>query len=329
MLRRAESDRYPGLLMPRDDRFLLFGTGLDAFSWRGIYLLMVYFVGAILAAAILSPLVYWGAGVWAEIFPNRLNSYLVEKEFGRYFDRVRWVSVLLLLPWFVRKCGIDSWSNLGLEFKISNWRTILIWAVLGSVLMGIVALIQILVYDTEYRLSEEVGIILVKGLLAGLVVAFVEEAVFRGIVLRLFYTAMTPLPAVLLSSLFFAFVHFKQLPQDVASPEGAVIMGSGLSAAFWTVFSITHTFDTIWFLNYFLVGLLLALLFLRSRSLWPCVGMHGGWVASIAIYEDLIVSQKGPAQAFLGSPRMIDGLLSAILLALVSLILFRRPLEKI
>lgn len=327
-MRGEQSDEFPSLLMVRDDGFILFGTSPYAFSWQGIYLLLVYFVGALLAAAILSPLFYWGVELWGETAPNRLNSYLAEKEFGRYFDRLRWLVVILFLPWFVSKSGIGSWSTLGLRFEIAAGKTVFSWACLGVGLLVIVALFQTLIYETEFRLSDNMTEVLGKGLCAGFAVALVEEAIFRGIVLRIFYTALSPFPAVLLSSLFFAFVHFKQLPHEVASPEGAVTVLAGFSAAFWTVFGIVHTFDALQFLNLTLVGLVLGLLFLRSRSLWPCIGLHAGWVAFIAVYDDLVVSQNGAIQSILGSPRMVDGLLSAVLLAFASLLILCRPVEK-
>ena len=191
-----------------------------------------------------------------------------------------------------------------------------------------IALLQTLVYDTEYRFFDNILGVLGKGLCAGFVVALVEEAVFRGIVLRIFYTALSPFYAVFLSSLFFAFVHFKQLPHEIASPEGSVTVSSGFLAAFWTVFSIIHTFDVIPFLNLTLVGMVLGLLFLRSHSLWPCVGLHGGWVAFIAVYDKLVVSQSGAVQSFFGSSRMLDGLLSAVLLGFISFLFFRHPIKE-
>ncbi len=315
-------------MMLRYEEFILFGTRPNAFSWKGIYLLLGYFLGALLAAGILSPLCYWGIIFWGEIYPNGLSSYLAEKEFGRYFDRVRWLVVILFLPWFVRKSGIKSWSQLGLKFEIASGKVVLAWLCLGAGLLTMIALVQTLVYHTEYQSFDNILGVLGKGLCAGFVVALVEEAVFRGIVLRIFYTALSPFIAVFLSSLFFAFVHFKQLPHEIASPEGTVTVLSGFLAAFWTVFSIIHTFDAIPFLNLTLVGMVLGLLFLRSRSLWPCVGLHAGWVAFIAVYDKLVISQSGAIQSFFGSSRMLDGLLSAVLLGFISFLFLRRPLKE-
>ena len=94
------------------------------------------------------------------------------------------------------------------------------------------------------------------------------------------------------------------------------------------MFSIIHTFDAIPFLNLTLVGMVLGLLFLRSRSLWPCVGLHAGWVAFIAVYDKLVISQSGAIQSFFGSSRMLDGLLSAVLLGFISFLFLRRPLKE-
>ncbi len=85
-------------------------------------------------------------------------------------------------------------------------------------------------------------------LLSNIGVGFSEELLFRGYVMRrLLKGYAAALPAVLISSLFFCLFH----------------MGHRLSWQYLTII--------------FLLGLVLSLAYLRTGSLWTCVGLHAGW----------------------------------------------------
>ena len=303
---------------PRDLTFVLFGIESGEYSWRGLLYLLALLIGSLLFAAVLSPLVFWGMAAWVEASPNALNIYLAEKSFPRYFDRLRWLAVLLCLPWLMKRCSLWSWSRLGFAPTERAWGDFLRWMVLGLVLLLVVVVLQFNFGNVDSITSmtvSEVGILIFSGLLSGLLVGFLEETVFRGIVFRIFYTALRPIPAAVICSLLFAALHFKKIPETVWSVDSVVSAASGLEMAFWTLFSVTQTFDPQHFVTLFLVGLVLTLVFMRTRSLWSCWGMHAGWVWLLAVSSSQYQVGDGSGTGFLGTQRLIDGWLTPSLLA--------------
>ena len=310
-------------LVPRDRSFLLFGLEEKEHSWRGVWLLILVYLGAIIFASIFSPLVYWAIQTWAEAAPNRLNTYLAEKDFPRYFDRLRWLPVILLLPWLLKRCRLFSWQKLGFGSirKTAMGGTTLRWIAFGAGLILIAAAGQgmALGLEIETALTALKALqILLAALASALLIGFIEEAVFRGMILRMFYTALKPIPSVLLSSLFFASVHFKKIPEEIWNDDSAAVtIGSGFYVGFWTLLSVVQTFEFVRFLNLFLFATILCLLFLRTGSLWPCVGFHGGVVFVRSLYDKWFNLGSQSSNKFWGSGVLLDGYFAAILLLLL------------
>jgi len=303
--------------LPREREFLLFGLSQEDRSWRGVWLLLGVFIGAMVFAALISPPVYWAILAWAQAYPNDLNTYLADKDFPRYFDRLRWLPVIIAFPWLLKVCGLWSWRALGLRGSPGWGRSMLAWFVAGIVLLGLAAAVQVCVIGIEPKgVWSSPGFIqtVAISVMAGMVLALFEESVFRGLVLRIFYTAMRPLPAIAVAAFFFAIVHFKKIPAEIWSDETAVNWGSGFYIGFWTLLSVGTTFEWIKFLNLFLTGMVLCLLFIKTRSLWPCIGLHAGWVAFRQIYAKFIIVGESEFYWLWGSESMIDGLLPTLFL---------------
>ncbi len=330
LIHRQNTLAKPDMKPPRERKFLLFSLEENEYSWRGIWLLALVYLGAIIFAAVASPLVYWAMQSWAETAPNQLNTYLAGKDFPRYFDRLRWLPVILLLPWLLKCCDLFSFKNLGFGAlrKSGIYGTALRWTFFGVGLLLLAAAGQGVALGTGYTTGLTPGDvleILMIGALSGLLVGLIEEAVFRGLILRMFYTALKPIPAVFLSALFFASVHFKKIPNQIWDDESAVItLGSGFYVGFWTLLSVVQTFEPARFLNLFLFGVVLCLLFLRTGSLWPCAGFHGGVVFTRAIYDKCFQTDDGNSSNFWGSGILLDGYFASILLALICLWLLKR-----
>jgi membrane protease YdiL (CAAX protease family) len=127
---------------------------------------------------------------------------------------------------------------------------------------------------------------LVEALLAGLLLGFLEETIFRGLILRIFYTATRqPLLALNLMAGFFAYTHFK-VPTSVWQHITPGVHGdTGFFVAYWTTFGITENFSLAQFVVLWLLGLVLGVLTLRSGSLLPAIGLHTGLVAAMFFYR--------------------------------------------
>lgn len=316
------------LLHQRHPAFICFGLAIDRYSWRGVYLLCALYFGGMLLAALLAPWVYYAVQFWNNTAPTDLSQYLARKGFPDYFDRLRYLPVVIGLPWLLKVTQLWSWSGLGFTFSRRSLREFFVWAVLGCVMLEIVIFVQmetIYVTDDARYMYGEAGKLLLKVLFSALMVAFLEQLVFRGLVFRLFYTAMRPMPAIVAGALFFAYVHFK-MPDNVWNATGGEVSSfSGFYVAWWSLLAITREFQWVPFLNLLILGVLHNMLFLRVRSLWAGVGLHTGFVFMIMAYQKLFNTYQADSPSFVGTERIVDGFLPGLLMIGMIIMLLMRP----
>jgi len=201
-------------------------------------------------------------------------------------------------------------------------RSFLAWLVLGIGMLAIPLGLQLL--TGESVLKPDLDGARVVGVIAGaiataVIVSFLEESIFRGMLLRLFATALRPWPAIFFSALVFAAVHFKSVRwmRDIEPSWLASLKLSGAS-----FLAPVLTFDLVLLTNLLLVGLVLNLLFWRSGNLIACFGLHAGWVLAQRIAVGLFEGRETPWSPLLGSPLVTDGALAIILVGGLALILW-------
>jgi len=153
-----------------------------------------------------------------------------------------------------------------------------------------------------------------NAMLAGILVGLLEEIVFRGLVFRMFYTVLKPLPAILLSSLFFAILHFKASAEVFTNTSPQEI---GLYEGFYTAWAmmaaLVTEFDFTYLTSIFLVGILLHQVFLLTSNLWANAALHSGWVFTIKAVGGGFETSSS-ANAFTGTTRVADGYLVILVL---------------
>jgi membrane protease YdiL (CAAX protease family) len=118
----------------------------------------------------------------------------------------------------------------------------------------------------------------------GLSVAFLEEFLFRGVLLALILRTLKPFKALLFLSIFFAIVHFLKPPDKLEIP--AVAWDTG----FWLLGKIFGQLSDVDFLLaelilLFCVGWVLGWARLKTGSLWLPIGLHAGWVFGIKFFS--------------------------------------------
>ncbi|MEK7951866.1 CPBP family intramembrane glutamic endopeptidase [Luteolibacter sp. Y139] len=143
------------------------------------------------------------------------------------------------------------------------------------------------------------------------VVALVEELLFRGVLLGIFLRAMRVTPAVFSLSFLFAFVHFLQPPVQVKIPDpeassAGFFLLSQIFARFGSPMELASSFTVL-----MAVGLVLAYARVRTASLWLPIGLHLGWVVGVGIFKATTWPVGGLPEAtriFVG-PTLREGLL--------------------
>jgi hypothetical protein len=155
-------------------------------------------------------------------------------------------------------------------------------------------------------------LLLLGATLTAVVVAVIEELIFRGALFGILRKTW-PWPAALaVSSAVYASVHFLQktaVPQHTdwlsgirLLPELFRIPLDGLAPALFTLL---------------LAGAILALVYQRTGTLFMSIGLHAGWIFWLAAYRLLTRETPGAARAVWGSDKLIDGWLPFFILALV------------
>jgi membrane protease YdiL (CAAX protease family) len=282
--------------------------------------LLGYFAATILFGAVAAPILFWAAQWLAAhgIFPA-----LAAFDFEAFFHRALMLGALLFLWPFLRWLGIKGPRGLGLA-RNRHWARDLAIGFLISALPVLCCGI-FLVALGNYTMRTHVAWDAVAAVaLTAAAVAFVEEALFRGLFLGVLLRSNRPLTAALLSSGIFSIVHFLKAPDQTTT---SVAWTSGF-------ISLTHSFDQFTkpmlvlagFTTLFLIGVILAHARLRTRSLWLPIGLHAGWIFASGAFNK-IAHREIVALPWLGKNLLIG--VVPLCVCLVSWILLRAGLRYV
>lgn len=227
------------------------------------------------------------------------------------FKFERWVTrfALLFLVLGIYPCLKAfklSLHSLGFNHSLKTTvKRISLGFIIGILILGTVICTLILLDIRTFSASEDLTLSLcIKALLAGLVVALIEETLFRGLFFKLAQQWHGSLLTVFLSSFFYALLHFIKPIEHI--DESALSVLSGFEVIF-NAFMALSNMQLGDFLALFSVGILLALVRLKTRSLAYCIGMHASWVFLIKTTKELTDSNSLSNWAFLSG--QYDGII--------------------
>jgi uncharacterized protein len=241
--------------------------------------LAAYFIAIVVGGALVAPILFWSAQALAAhgVFP-----FLARYNFDTFFHRAILIAAVLLLWPLLRVSNVRNLADLDLAPN-PHWARDLWAGALLSVIPLLVCgalLIALRVYSFRHVfLWSRFG----KLVLSAVIVPFIEEAFFRGIVLGiLLRTGRKFLPIVAVSALFAA-VHFLKGP-DRATEIATWISGFQSIARAFVGFRdpvmVGCAFATL-----FLIGCVLADARVLTRSLWLPIGLHGGWILASGVFS--------------------------------------------
>jgi len=193
---------------------------------------------------------------------------------------------------------------------------------LGTLLMGIhvlmLLLLDIRVIDRDKLETVRVVRLSAKALLIGFAVASIEEVVFRGFLLGSLKLRTHRINAVLISSLYFAFLHF--LNTDMRPELGDVRWNTGLIIV-TDAFRQLSQMHLDSFLALLTAGTFLACVRLLAypSNLGYCIGLHAGWVFVIKTAKPL--TNRGAEPLFPGLASSFDGIIGNLSSAWVSVLI--------
>jgi len=300
----------------------------------GLYLLAVFIGGALLA-----PGLYFLAQSFAEPFSHLANSpfflikafaksfsHLANSPFHRFVNRsLLGVALLGLWP-LLRALGINSCAAVGLLNPVPYWKRFVAGLALGFFSLAVVAAIALgsearVIPDHVSRLPQRfLGIVL-----TAIVVAVLEEILFRGALFGALRKAFNWVAALAVSSMVYALVHF----MASAQLTGPVTWYSGLELLPHMLRGFSNLHELIpGFFNLTLAGILLALAYQRTGNLYFSIGLHAGWIFWLKSYGLFTRQAPGPQSWFWGSSKLIDGWLALLVLISTLLLFLKLPFSR-
>jgi membrane protease YdiL (CAAX protease family) len=240
----------------------------------GLYAIAVIVIGVLFA-----PWLFWTAGWTADHL--RAVHWLGAYSFRRVFNRSLMIVALAGLWPLLRSVGLRTWREVG-YFPTKRWwqHALLGFGLgLGSFLLAIVISIMLSHRSlaTDKSLGEFAGAVL-RYSFVGLVVALIEETLFRGAIQGVLQRAMNAVFAVILASAIYSVLHFLK-PRGVDISADQVSWNSGFV---YLGEIVRHSFaksdDVIGFVTLFLAGCILGLAYAKTRALYLPIGLHVGWV---------------------------------------------------
>jgi len=266
--------------------------------------------GAMLLAALLSP--------WAQQALAPLGSFPLH----RVLSRLTMLGVAGITIWLLLRYGLAKREVLGFDLRWPQFlRRAAIGLLAGIVLMEIAILPLFLLHVREWNAQAPSHLsgwlpMIARGLGSGIAVALIEETFFRGAMQGALQKIGAIRWALFAVPLFYAAVHFIGRAASVAEDDINAWSGFTALAGFFSGYAhplaILDAFVALW-----CVGLLLALVRRRWGDIAGCIGLHAGFVMTIAVFRK--VSSPAPAGDWSFLVGGFDGLLGWWIAALTGL----------
>jgi len=279
-------------------------------------------VAAVLLAAALAP--------WTFAVAQRLP-IVAQYPFRRVFDRTAMVVLVLGFALCWRWLQVRFAVRPLLRRRRAVGRS-LAWFAIGAACIWLLVATQFGVGLRGFRHPELWRVLsaAVAALGSAICVALLEETVFRGFMLHALMDKLGRYRGILLTSAIFATLHLFTLDyfltsiRDVAFDGTRWYEGFRLLALFFRPLASPLRVAP-GLVGLFLAGWLLAELTARTRSLWPAIGLHAGWVWAIKTsgrvwkYYDPTPAGAGPAWLF-GEKYAAAGLLGWLMVGALILL---------
>jgi membrane protease YdiL (CAAX protease family) len=206
----------------------------------------------------------------------------------RVMNRLAMLIALVGLVVLTRRLGLSNRTALGYGLPRAQFLRQLVmgWAAGIALMLPLVALLLALgVRQIKPGIDGDLPGLIAGGIISGLVVAFIEETFFRGVLFTAVARTSGAIAAIAAPSVLYATLHFlggklRVPPEQVAWEHGFQV----LSRLFERYAQPLAFVDS--FLALVTLGALLALVRLRTGAIAACIGLHAAGVCTIFVLRD-------------------------------------------
>jgi membrane protease YdiL (CAAX protease family) len=297
---------------------------------RPVRALLIYIATVFLVGAMMAPWLY-KLMQWAAPQVSALQG-LARAPFHRYLSRSLLAVAFLGLWPFLRSLGATSWQAVGFVKAPNQWHRLIHGLILGLLTIVAAAVVALTAGSRQWESQDGItmGLKLVGIAGSAIVVAVIEELLFRGTLFGALRREHDWRVALWISSSFYAAVHFFQ---RVKAPS-EVHWASGLDQlARMTAGFIDPHLLVPGFLALTLAGLALGIAYHRTGDLSFSIGMHAGWVFGLKTLNLLTHSRPHANELLQMSKNLYDGWLGLLgsvvaVVAVCSLMKSRAPSQQ-
>lgn len=203
----------------------------------------------------------------------------------RVMNRVAMLLALIGLVVLTRRLGLSDRESMGYGMPRAQFvKQLLVGWVAGVLLMTplVAALLGLDIREVKANFDGAWASLIIGGVLSGLAVAFIEETFFRGVLFTAVRKTSSVAAAVIAPSLLYAALHFLggrlRVPAEEVSWQHGFLV---LARLFERYANPLEFIDS--FLALLMLGILLALIRLRTGAIAACIGLHAAGVCTIAV----------------------------------------------
>lgn len=254
----------------------------------------------------------------------------------RVMNRVAMVFALAGLIYLTRRLGLSDRVSMGYGLPRREFiRQLLIGWLCGVGLMAPLVALLLGLDIRQMRPDFDAGLVtlLAGGIVSGLVVAFIEETFFRGVLFTALARTSGVAGATLAPSVLYASLHFLGGKLRIPADEVSWIHGFAVLGKLFERYAEPLAFIDS-FIALLVLGVLLALVRLRTGAIAACIGLHAAGVCAIAVLrEATVVNPTADFRALVGAYDGVIGWAALVWFAVIGVayaILFRpaRPAES-
>ncbi|ODS31869.1 MAG: hypothetical protein SCARUB_03014 [Candidatus Scalindua rubra] len=233
---------------------------------------------------------------------------------------------LIVLIVFGKSLRIGTLISSGLKIRHGFFRQFLLGFLLAGLSLLIYYTLGILfgawMIHIDYNSAGVVISNIVKYILIGCFIGFIEEVFFRGFLLQSFMENMSLPIAVCACSLIYSILHFFRADVHVSTGFQAFV-GFATIVQFFKPLFLQFFKNLPSIIGLFLVGVVLSYAFIKTKSLYLSIGLHSGWVFMMKADSLFLVRIREKLGWLFGDSKLVTGILIWFFLLCVLMVIKR------